>query len=118
MNIEELREYCLSRKGTTESFPFDETTLVFKVMNKMFAVTSLEQELSISIKCDPELAINLREQYPTVRPAWHFNKKHWNNVLIDGSVDVSLIREWIDHSYGLIVSKLPKKDKKVLGVEF
>ncbi len=116
MNIEELREYCLSKKGTTESFPFDETTLVFKVMNKMFAITDLEKDLSISIKCDPELAINLREQYPAVKPAWHFNKAHWNNVIIDGSVDVSLIREWIDHSYDLIVSKLPKKDKKVLGV--
>ncbi|MCK5764367.1 MAG: MmcQ/YjbR family DNA-binding protein [Bacteroidales bacterium] len=116
MNIEELREYCLSKKGTTESFPFDETTLVFKVMNKMFAVTDLEKGLSVSIKCDPELAINLRERYPAVMPAWHFNKVHWNNVIIDGSVDVSLIREWIDHSYDLIVSKLPKKDKKVLGV--
>ncbi len=114
MNIEDLRDYCLSRKGSTESFPFNETTLVFKVMNKMFAVTDLEGELSVSIKCDPELAISLREQYPAVRPAWHFNKKHWNNVLIDGSVDVSLIREWIDHSYELVVSKLSLKDRKAL----
>jgi predicted DNA-binding protein (MmcQ/YjbR family) len=114
MNIEDLRDYCLSRKESTESFPFDETTLVFKVMNKMFAVTDLEGELSVSIKCDPELAISLREQYPAVRPAWHFNKKHWNNVLIDGSVDVSLIREWIDHSYELVVSKLSLKDRKAL----
>ncbi len=114
MNIEDLRAYCLLKKGVTESFPFDETTLVFKVMNKMFAVTDLEGDLSVSIKCDPELAINLREQYPTVKPAWHFNKKHWNNVLIDGSVDVSLIKEWIDHSYELVVSKLPSKDRKAL----
>ena len=114
MNIEDLRAYCLLKKGVTESFPFDETTLVFKVMNKMFAVTDLEGDLSVSIKCDPELAINLREQYPTVKPAWHFNKKHWNNVLIDGSVDVSLIKEWIDHSYELVVSKLPLKDRKAL----
>ena len=114
MNIEDLRDYCLSRKGSTESFPFDETTLVFKVMNKMFAVTDLEGELSVTIKCDPELAISLREQYPAVRPAWHFNKKHWNNVLIDGSVDVSLIKGWIDHSYELVVSKLPLKDRKAL----
>ena len=111
MNIEDLREYCLSRKGTTESFPFDETTLVFKVMNRMFAVTDLEKELSVSIKCEPELAIDLRERYPAVTPAWHFNKVHWNNVRIDGSVDVSLLKEWIDHSYDLIVSRLPKKDK-------
>ncbi len=114
MNIEDLRGYCLSKKSVTESFPFDETTLVFKVMNKMFAVTDLEGELSVSIKCDPELAISLREQYSAVRPAWHFNKKHWNNVLIDGSVDISLIKEWIDHSYELIVSKLPLKDRKTL----
>ena len=114
MNIEDLRGYCLSKKSVTESFPFDETTLVFKVMNKMFAVTDLEGELSVSIKCDPELAISLREQYPAVRPAWHFNKKHWNNVLIDGSVDIPLIKEWIDHSYELVVSKLPLKDRKTL----
>jgi predicted DNA-binding protein (MmcQ/YjbR family) len=114
MNIEDLREYCLSKKSAAESFPFDETTLVFKVMNKMFAVTDLEGELSVSIKCDPELAISLREQYPAVKPAWHFNKKYWNNVLIDGTVDVSLIKEWIDHSYELVVSKLPLKDRKAL----
>ena len=114
MNIEDLRGYCLSKKSVTESFPFDETTLVFKVMNKMFAVTDLEGELSVSIKCDPEHAISLREQYPAVRPAWHFNKKHWNNVLIDGSVDIPLIKEWIDHSYELVVSKLPLKDRKTL----
>jgi len=114
MNIEDFREYCLSKKGTTESFPFNETVLVFKVMNKMFAVTDIEQDLSISIKCDPELAISLREQYTAVNPAWHFNKQHWNNVLIDGSVEISLIKEWIDHSYDLIVSRLPAKDRKTL----
>ena len=114
MNIEDLREYCLSKKAVTESFPFDETTLVFKVMNKMFALTGLEKELSVSIKCDPELAISLREEYPAVSPAWHFNKKHWNNVVIDGSIDVALIKQWIDHSYDLIVGKLPLKDRKSL----
>lgn len=114
MNIEELREYCLLKKAVTESFPFDETTLVFKVMNKMFALTSLEGELMVALKCDPELAISLREQYLAVKPAWHFNKKHWNGVQIDGSIDASLIKEWIDHSYDLIVSKLTKKDKEAL----
>ena len=114
MNIEDLREYCLSKKAVTESFPFDETTLVFKVMNKMFAVTDLEKELSISIKCDPELAISLRERHPAVNPAWHFNKKHWNNVVIDGSIDVELIKQWIDHSYDLIVDKLPLKERRSL----
>lgn len=114
MNIEELREYCLSKKAVTESFPFDETTLVFKVMNKMFALTSLDKDLMVALKCDPELAISLREQYPAVTPAWHFNKKHWNGVQIDGSIDAALIKEWIDDSYDLIVSKLTRKEKQEL----
>jgi predicted DNA-binding protein (MmcQ/YjbR family) len=114
MNIEDLREYCLSKKAVTESFPFDKTTLVFKVMNKMFALTSLDSELMVAVKCDPELAISLREQYPAVTPAWHFNKKHWNGVKIDGSLDIALIKEWIDHSYDLVVSKLTRKEKEEL----
>jgi predicted DNA-binding protein (MmcQ/YjbR family) len=114
VNIEDLREYCLSKKVVTESFPFDETTLVFKVMNKMFALTSLDSELMVAVKCDPELAISLREQYPAVTPAWHFNKKHWNGVKIDGSLDAALIKEWIDHSYDLVVSKLTRKEKEEL----
>lgn len=80
MNIEELREYCISKKDVTESFPFDETTLVFKVRGKMFALTDLEGELSINLKCDPDLAIELREKYPAVQPGYHMNKKHWNTI--------------------------------------
>ena len=114
MNIEDLREYCLSKRGATESFPFNETVLVFKVMNKMFALTDLDQELSVAVKCDPVRAISLREEYTAVTTAWHFNKKHWNSILIDGSVEPSLIQEWIDHSYDLVVSKLKVSDRKKL----
>ncbi len=109
MNIEELREYCLSKKGTTEAFPFDEDTLVFKVMGKMFCLTSLSEPDSINLKCDPEKAIELREQYPCVQPGYHMNKKMWNTVVIDGSVSKKLLKEWIDHSYDLVVAGLPKK---------
>ena len=115
MNIEELREYCLQKNGVTESTPFDDVTLVFKVMNKMFALIPLDAaRLSISIKCDPEKAIRLREEYPLVVPAWHFNKKHWNTVYIDGTIEVEKIKSWIDHSYQLVVAGLTKKLKEEL----
>ena len=111
MNIEEIREYCLSKKFVTESFPFDDVTLVFKVMNKMFAILSLEGDHGLSLKCDPDKAIYLREQYPAVRPGYHLNKRLWNSVHIDGSISDKLIKEWIDDSYNLIVESLPKKLK-------
>lgn len=111
MNIEDIREYCLKKNSVTESFPFDETTLVFKVKNKMFALTDIESPLSINLKCDPEKAIELRERYPVVKPGYHMNKKLWNTIDIDGSIDDSLIKKWIDDSYKLIVEKLPKKDQ-------
>ena len=114
MNIEDLREYCLSKKGVTESFPFDETTMVFKVMNKMFAITDLEDEFGVVLKCDPEEFFMMLEQYPAVSQPRYF-RGNWNHILIDGSIDVRQIEEWIDKSYELIVSVLPKKDKKVLG---
>ncbi len=114
MNIEELREYCLSKNGATESFPFDETTLVFKVMNKMFALTDIEGDLSVNLKCDPGLALELREKYPAVLPGYHMHKKYWNTILIDGSVPRQLIEEWIDLSYNLVVDSLPKKLKQEL----
>lgn len=109
MNIEELREYCISKKGVTEGFPFDETTLVFKVAGKMFALTDLEGDLSVNLKCNPDVAIELRERYSCVRPGYHMDKKHWNTIDIDGSVSDKLVKEWIDHSYALVVSGLPKK---------
>ncbi len=114
MNIEEIRGYCLSKKGTTESFPFDEDTLVFKVMGKMFCLTSLSEGNSINLKCDPEKAIELREQYPCVQPGFHMHKKMWNTVFIDGSVSKKLLKEWIDHSYDLVVAGLTKKLKTEL----
>ncbi|WP_299578522.1 MmcQ/YjbR family DNA-binding protein [uncultured Sunxiuqinia sp.] len=115
MNIEELRDYCLSKPGATEDFPFDETTLVFKVMGKLFALTDLEGDLSVNLKCTPEKAIELREQHSCVLPGYHMNKKHWNTVLVDGTVSDQQIREWIDHSYGLVVEKLSKKQQNELS---
>ena len=114
MNIEELREYCINKEGVTEEFPFDETTLVFKVAGKMYALTDLEGELSVNLKCTPDIAIELRERYQCVRPGYHMNKKHWNTIDIDGSVSDGLIREWIDHSYKLVILSLPKKKQAAL----
>lgn len=115
MNVEDLRNYCISKKGVSESFPFDKKTLVFKVMNKMFALTNLEGDLTINLKCDPEKAIFLREQFPAVIPGYHMNKKHWNTVNIDGTINNSLIQEWIDHSYNLVVNSLTGKQKQELN---
>jgi predicted DNA-binding protein (MmcQ/YjbR family) len=109
MNIEELREYCLSLKGVAEDFPFDETTLVFKVAGKMFCLTDLEGSLSISIKNDPERNIELREEFPAVKPGYHLNKKHWNTVELDGTIADDMIKNWIDESYDLVTMSLPRK---------
>ena len=115
MNIEEFREYCIAKPGVTEEFPFDETTLVFKVAGKMFALTDLEDEFTINIKCDPEKAIELREHYPnSVLPGYHMNKKHWNTIIMDGHIPETTLFEWIDDSYNLVVSKLPKAIRKEL----
>lgn len=115
MNIEEYREYCLGKKGVTEEFPFDENTLVFKVMGKMFALTDVEGFVSINLKCDPEKAIELREQYSGVSPGWHMSKKHWNTVETSGIVEDQLIYQWIDDSYDLVVKGLTKKLKEELA---
>lgn len=114
MNIEEFREYCIQKPGVTEEFPFDEETLVFKVMGKMFALTNLVGDWNLALKCDPEWAIELREQFPAIRPGYHMNKVHWNTVAMDGSLSQKLILELIDHSYQLVVAKLPGKLKKEL----
>lgn len=112
MNIEELREYCLTKKGAEETFPFDSETLVFKVGGKAFLLTGIESKpVSFNVKCDPELAIELRERYDCVKPGYHMNKKHWNTVTADGSVPDRQLHEWIDHSYDLVVSSLPKKEQ-------
>ena len=112
MNIEELREYCISKKGATECFPFDEVTLVFKVGEKMFALTNLDGEPSINLKCDPERAIELREKYSSIEPGYHMNKAHWNTVYLNGSVPEKLIKELIDHSYSLIFDSLSRSKKE------
>ena len=115
MNIEEFRDYCLAKKGVEETFPFDDVTLVFKVMGKMFAVTGLEREqFQVNLKCDPEYAIELREEYEEITPGWHMNKKHWNTVLFEGMLENRLIMQLIDHSYDLVVKKLKKADREFL----
>lgn len=115
MNIESLREYCISKKAVTEGFPFGEETLVFKVMDKIFLLVSLSSNpLQFNAKCNPEKAIELREEYDAIKPGYHMNKKHWNTVVIDGSISTKLIKEIIDDSYNLIVQSLPKKSREEL----
>lgn len=115
MNIEELREYALSLPETTEGFPFDETTLVFKVKEKLFILTSLETSpLWVNLKCDPELAIELREKYESVTPGYHMNKRLWNSLVLDGEISDTEIKYWIKHSYLEVVKKLPKRDREAL----
>ncbi len=115
MNIELLRDYCMKKKGVSEGFPFDDKTLVFKVMGKMFLLTNTHGDFSINLKFDPEDAITAREEYPAVIPGYHMNKVHWNTVAIDGSIDDRIILKWIDDSYELIVSKLTRKLKEELN---
>jgi predicted DNA-binding protein (MmcQ/YjbR family) len=110
MNIESFREYCLSKPGTFEDLPFGPDVLVFKVMGKLFALTDIDRFESINLKCDPALAIELREQYEgIVLPGYHMNKKHWNTILMDGRIPDPKIMHWINHSYELVVASLPKK---------
>ena len=116
MDIEALRNYCLAKPGTTESFPFDETTLVFKVMGKMFALTDLIENRSVNLKCDPEKALVLREKYAYVYPAWHMNKKYWNSILVEEMSSKKLLEQWIDESYELVVKKLTKREQAELNL--
>jgi len=114
MNIEEYRNFCVSKLGVTEEFPFNETALVFKVMGKMFALINVDSFEVISLKCDPEKGAELREEYSGINYAYHFNKKHWIGVATDGSVPEQLMYNLIDYSYELVVSKLSKKLKEQL----
>lgn len=115
MTLEDFYEYCLAKPGVEETFPFDENTLVFKVMGKMFALTGLErEEFSVNLKCDPERSQELREQYEEIQPGWHMSKLHWNTVYFDGDLSEDLLRELIDHSYELVVKGLTKKLKAEL----
>ena len=115
MNIEELREYCLQKPGTTEGLPFGEDTLVFKVGEKIFLLTSLVTGNRFNAKCDPERAIELREQFDEIIPGYHMNKKHWNTVFMDGRLTRKQLNELIDHSYELVLSSLPKKLQEEIG---
>lgn len=109
MNIEWLRDYCLSKPGAEETLPFGPDTLVFKVGGKAFLLTGLDEEqLKFNVKCDPAKAIELREEFPCVLPGWHMNKKHWNTIVVDGSVSARQLKEWIDHSYDLVKPKEKK----------
>lgn len=115
MDVEQLREFCLGLKGSTEGFPFDSETLVFKVGGKMFCLVSLEKSpLTFNVKCDPELAIDLREKYSGVRPGYHMSKTNWNTVVVDGSFNDRCVTEWVMQSYNLVVAALPKKLKAEL----
>jgi predicted DNA-binding protein (MmcQ/YjbR family) len=115
MNISDFRAYCLAKKGVTESFPFDDKTLVFKVV-KMFALTGVEEFKSINLKCDPELAVDLRETYQGVQPGYHLSKVHWNTVLVRSDVPEKRILELIDHSYYLVVKSLTKLQRDELSL--
>ena len=119
MNIEELQNYCLTKKGVEETFPFDEDTLVFKVLGKMFALVPLEKwelgQASISLKCDPEYSEELRANYSSIRGAYHMSKKHWNTLYLnEGEISPQLLKELIDHSYELVVKGLPKNLRDML----
>jgi predicted DNA-binding protein (MmcQ/YjbR family) len=119
MNVETIREYCLSKKGTKEDYPFDEVTLVIKVVDKMFALISLDSiPLQINLKCDPEKAIELREKYDNVLPGWHMNKKYWNTIILDGNIRWNELKDWIDDSYDEVLKKLKKHEKEKLNKYF
>ena len=106
MDIEILRDYCLSKPGAEESLPFGPDTLVFKVKGKIFLLTGLNNEpLRFNVKCDPEKALELREEYACVQPGYHMNKKHWNTIVVNGTVSSRLLKEWIDSSYKLVSGK-------------
>jgi predicted DNA-binding protein (MmcQ/YjbR family) len=110
MDLEEFREYCLTKPGATEDTPFGPDNLVFKVGGKMFALASLDEiPPRVNLKCDPDRALDLRHRYEEVRPGYHMNKKHWNTVLLSGAIPAAELRAMIDHSYELVAARLPKK---------
>jgi predicted DNA-binding protein (MmcQ/YjbR family) len=112
MDIEQFRDYCLSKKGVTEATPFGPDTLVFRVVEKMFALTGLnDPEFRCNLKCEPSYAEELRGEYPDIIPGWHMNKKHWNTVYCERELDDKLIAKLVDHSYDQVVSKLTKSQK-------
>lgn len=118
MDIETVRDYCLSLPLVTEDFPFDETTLVFRIGGKIFAMMDLERTEWFVLKCAPEYAIELRERYPEIAPAWHMNKKHWNQLNLFGSLSDELVCSLICHSYNEVVKKMPKRVRMEAGIQF
>ena len=116
MNAAELRAWCLEQGGAFEDFPFTPEVSVFKVAGKMFALSMLERTpLEVSVKCEPELAVELRNSYPAIRPGYHLNKRHWNTITLDGSLPDQLVRDLIEDSYDLVVSALPRRVREELG---
>ena len=115
VNAAELRDWCLAQGGAVEDFPFGPDHSVFKVGGKMFALTALQRvPLEVSVKCEPELAVQLRSSYPAIRPGWHLNKRHWNTITLDGSLPDRLLRDLIEDSYDLVVSGLPRRTREQL----
>lgn len=114
MNIEQIREYCLSLNGVTEDMPFGDDTLVFRVMNKIFALVNLDGESRINLKCEPGRAISLREEFSAIIPGYHMNKMHWNTLIMNGTLKKDMVTELISHSYDLIIESLPKSKKEEL----
>jgi len=115
MDLDDIREYCLSKPASEETLPFGPDVLVFKVAGKIFLLLPLDtEELQFNAKCDPEEAEELRERYPNVQPGYHMNKKHWNTITVDGSVSSALLKQWIDQSYDLVVKTLPLKAREKL----
>lgn len=114
MNIELFRNYCLSLTGVTEGFPFGENTLVFKVKGKMFATAGVDFFRRFNVKCDPEMALELREEWQAVKPGYHMNKKHWNTVEMDNSIPDDILYQWIKNSYDLVLAGLPRKEQEDL----
>ena len=116
MNIEQFREYALSKKGTSEDFPFDEVTLCLRVMGKIFAITGLDSDhFTVNLKCDPEYAEELREKHTEVQPGWNMNKKHWKTVDFEGALDGQTLRHLVDHSYDQVAKTLKKAEKEALN---
>jgi len=115
MTFDDLLNYCMAKKGVAKDFPFDKTTLVYRVVNKIFALTDIaEKPLRINLKCDPILALELREEFEAIEPGYHMNKKHWNTVIFNGSIEDRKLEEMIDHSYDLVVKGLKKDDREIL----
>jgi predicted DNA-binding protein (MmcQ/YjbR family) len=116
MNLEEVRSFCLALPGVTECLPFDEQTLVFKVLGKMFLLTDIETADRINVKCDPELALELRDRYPSITPGYHMNKTHWNTVLLAPNYPHGALKEWIRHSYECVLHSIPRRKRQEAGL--